>query len=83
MQFPSAIGRLVAYALGGCRGERVCHPQLGIRVDAVSRGLFTAWPSQQRQARRRRGWGVFWVLVIVGVVLIVMNPAKSLSWLIG
>ncbi|WP_327326787.1 hypothetical protein OG735_32995 [Streptomyces sp. NBC_01210] len=41
-----------------------------------------AWPSRQRQARRRRGWGVFWVVVTVVVVLLVMNPERTLSWLV-
>ncbi|MFF4230674.1 hypothetical protein [Streptomyces sp. NPDC001820] len=45
--------------------------------------VWRAWPSRRRQARRRRGWGAFWVLVVVGVVLVLMNPAMSLSWLVG
>ncbi|MCX4820121.1 hypothetical protein OG883_09425 [Streptomyces sp. NBC_01142] len=41
-----------------------------------------AWPThQQTRAPRRRGRGIFWVLVAIGVVMLVMNPEKVLSWL--
>ncbi|MEV6398109.1 hypothetical protein AB0M39_25620 [Streptomyces sp. NPDC051907] len=43
-----------------------------------------AWPSgRRRQAGRRRGWGLFWVVVAVVVVVIVLNPARTLGWLAG
>lgn len=43
-----------------------------------------AWPTHQRpKARRGRGWGIFWVFVTVVVLLIVLNPARTLYWLVG
>ncbi|TQK51130.1 hypothetical protein FBY35_1522 [Streptomyces sp. SLBN-118] len=41
-----------------------------------------AWPDQPRQARRRRGMGVFWVAAAVVVVLLVMNPVGALGRLV-
>jgi hypothetical protein len=86
---PSARARMVTERLrredeeaarrhGKVRGWGRRRTQVRAEPDA-----WRAWPSQQRQARRRRVWGVFWVLVVVGTVLVVMNPAKSLSWLVG
>ncbi|WP_406302402.1 hypothetical protein OHA61_07810 [Streptomyces sp. NBC_00885] len=41
-----------------------------------------AWPDRQRQARRRRGRGLLWVVLAVVLVLLVMNPDRALGWLV-
>jgi hypothetical protein len=86
---PSARARMVAERL---RREDEASARRQGRVRGLGRkgkvraepDSWRAWPThQQTTARRRRGWGVFWVFVAIVVLLIVLNPARTLPWLLG
>ncbi|MCX4584884.1 hypothetical protein [Streptomyces sp. NBC_01481] len=86
---PSARARMVAERLRR-EDEEAARQQgrvrrLGKRGRSRVRAepeAWRAWPDRQRQARRRRGWGVLWVVVAVVLVLLVMNPVRALAWLV-
>ncbi|WP_405997832.1 hypothetical protein [Streptomyces sp. NBC_00829] len=88
---PSARARMVAERLRREDEEAARRPSGARRRTRKGRSAvraeppaWRAWPDhQRRQARRRRGWGLLWVVVVAVTVLIVMNPDRTLSWMAG